>query len=52
MEQTNGIDGSIPGGLSHTQKMSLSQSGFRTGSQLNLSGNRLLTVADLVQKYR
>ena len=39
MEQTSGLDGSIPGGLSQTQKMSLSQSGFRqTGSQLNLSG--------------
>jgi len=38
MEQTSGLDGSIPGGLSQTQKMSLSQSGFRqTGSQLNLS---------------
>ena len=43
MEQTSGLDGSIPGGLSQTQKMSLSQSGFRiqTGSQLNLSGQLL-----------
>jgi len=35
MEQ-NGLDGSIPGGLSNMQKMNLSQVGFRTGlPQLN-----------------
>ena len=40
----NGMDGSIPGGLSHTQKMTLSQTGFRSGSQLNLTGNILVTL--------
>ena len=39
MEQ-NGLDGSIPGGLSNMQKMNLSQVGFRTGlPQLNTAGN-------------
>ena len=42
----NGMDGSIPGGLSHTQKMTLSQTGFRSGSQLNLTGKFLENFCD------